>query len=143
MVVHKKPKCRKMRGSRKCGFGRNHRGSGNSGGKGNASGGKKSDTKKQSFPADYFGKNGFIAHNSTPVRALTCRDLDTRIERWLADGKAKKEGDKIKVDLGTLGFGKLIGSCKILHKMNVSVDAASKGVPDALKQAGGELVAKE
>jgi len=140
MVVQKRRKTRTRRGSRTCGFGRAHRGSGNKGGVGKASGGKKSDTKKRSFPADYFGKEGFEPHNSRATAAISIRDVDVRVESWLADKHASKQGDTFVIDLSALGYDKLIGGGTPRHKLKVTVRKASQGCADTLKAAGGELV---
>ncbi|MEK6822708.1 MAG: uL15m family ribosomal protein [Nanoarchaeota archaeon] len=143
MVVKKQRKVIRKRGSRRHGYGRAHRGSGNKGGYGNASGGKKSDTKKRSFPAGYFGKEGFISHQKVVHTILNCRDLDSRIEHWTVQKLAKKEGDTYHIDLGTLGYDKLVGSGQITHKIKVTVAFAAKSVADKLKNAGGELVVQQ
>jgi large subunit ribosomal protein L15 len=142
MVVKKRKKLCHMRGSRTHGYGRAHRGSGSKGGAGMASGGKHSDTKKRSRPADYYGKQGFVLHSSRADVIITCRDLDTRIEGWTKENLAKKEGDIYHVDLGTLGYDKLVGGGRITHKIKVTVARAAASVADTLKEAGGEIVTR-
>jgi len=140
MVVKKQRKVVRMRGSRTHGYGRSHRGSGNKGGCGKSGGGKKADHMRRSYAPDYFGKQGFKTHNSRPVFMINCRDLDTRVEDWVAEGSAKKEGDAFVVDLGKLGYDKLIGGGRITRKIRVTVQASSECVAEKLKAAGGELV---
>lgn len=139
MVVKKRRKVVRMRGGRTHGYGRAHRGSGNKGGFGMAGTGKKADHKRRSRAADYFGKEGFISHTAVPVVAINCRDLDTRVDAWVAEGKVKKEGDTYVVDLGSLGYDKLVGGGRITKKIRVKVAASSEGVAEKLKAVGGEL----
>jgi large subunit ribosomal protein L15 len=139
MTVKKRSKVRRMRGSKSHGWGRHHRGSGNRAGSGSGLG-KHADAKKRSFPADYFGKHGFKLRDTKPVAAITLRDLDSRIEAWVAAGKAKKENGTFSVDLGGLGYGKLVGGGVLTHKLKVQVAKTSAGAATALKEAGGELV---
>lgn len=139
MVVKKQRKVVRKRGSRRHGYGRAHRGSGNKGGFGKAGTGKKADHKRRSRAPDYFGKHGFIVHAAVPVTAINCRDLDTRVEAWVAEGKVKKDGDLLVVDLGALGYDKLVGGGRITKKMRVKVAATSAGAAETLKAAGGEL----
>jgi large subunit ribosomal protein L15 len=142
MVVKKTKKLCRMRGSRTHGYGRAHRGSGNKGGFGNASSGKKSDSQKRSYPADYFGKEGFVLHSSHDDLIINCRDLDAHVEQWVQDKLAKKEGDIYHVDLDALGYDKLVGGGKLTHKIKVTVARSAAKVADKLKAAGGELVTK-
>ena len=130
-----------MRGSRTHGYGRAHRGSGNKGGYGNASSGKKSDSQKRSYPADYFGKDGFKLHDTHPVVIINIRDLDARVEGWAHEKLAKKEGDVYVVDLGALGYDKLVGGGRLTHKIKVIVANKTASVVDKVKAAGGEIVA--
>jgi large subunit ribosomal protein L15 len=105
---------------------------------GNAGSGKRADTAKRSYPADYFGKSGFVAHNSAVVKAINCRDVEARLDGWLARGLAKKEGDRISVDLAKLGYDKLIGS-GLRRKVLLKVSKASEGAREHVKASGGEL----
>lgn len=139
MTVNKKSKVRRMRGSKSHGYGRHHRGSGNRAGAGSGLG-KHADAKKRSFPADYFGKNGFKLRDNKPDVAITLRDIDRRIEGWVAAGKATKEGSTYSVDLGKVGYDKLVAGGVLTHKLKVKVAKTSAGGAEALKEQGGELV---
>jgi large subunit ribosomal protein L15 len=137
MTVKKQSKIRKFRGSRTCGWGRRHRGSGCRAGSGSGLG-KHADAKKRSFPADYFGKEGFNLINRTHDKIINLRDLDASLDALAQKGVVKKDGSFFVVDLSALGYDKLVGGGIITHKMRLKAKC-SANVAEKLKQAGCEL----
>jgi len=90
----------------------------------------------------YAGKKGFF-----PVSAkrdmggtLNLYQLSELVDDLVAEKKAQLVGDKVVVDLGQLGFRKLLGVGSITRSVQVKVEACSEGAAKKLKEAGGELV---
>ncbi len=140
MTVNKKKKSARMQGSGTHGWGRNkHRNSGQRGGYGNAGSGKKSDSKKPSNWAqdDYFGKHGFVSkgYPDTDI-TISIRDVEDKMPKWI---KAK-EASNNEVDLGKLGYTKLLSTGKLTRKIKITIPKASVGAAEKIKTAGGELV---
>src|SRR3989344_1715915 len=126
MVVNRRKKSSRMQGSATHGWGKNkHRNSGSRGGYGNAGTGKKSHGQKPSVWADehYFGRHGFVSQNASPkLETITLRDVDQRIPLWLKEKKASEVSGKVVVDLGQLGYQKLLGTGKLTRAVKITVE---------------------
>ncbi|MBI4145707.1 uL15 family ribosomal protein [Candidatus Woesearchaeota archaeon] len=146
MVVKKRRKSVRMRGSATHGWGKNkHRNSGSRGGFGNAGTGKKSHNKKPSIWAeDYFGKQGFISKSQRKAAVvINLRDVQDRLPKWVAMKNASVVQGVFVVDLGKLGFTKLLSAGRMAMKLKLIVDEAAEGVVEKVKAAGGEVVLNE
>jgi len=88
----------------------------------------------------YLGKKGFISVNQKqkPGRVLNLDQLSAMLDRLVSEKKAQVEGEKVAVDLGQLGFRKLLGAGSISRAVRVKVDRCSEGALRKLKEAGGE-----
>src|SRR3989344_2945157 len=146
MVVNRRKKSSRMQGSATHGWGKNkHRNSGSRGGYGNAGTGKKSHGQKPSVWAlDYFGRHGFVSQNaSVKGETITLRDVDHKVPHWLNEKKASIESGKVVVDLGQLGYEKLLGTGKLTRALKITVPKASQGVKAKVEEAKGELVTSQ
>ncbi len=63
-------------------------------------------------------------------------------EKLASEKKAQTSTEKIIVDLGQLGFKKLLGTGSISRAVQVKVDECSQGALKKIKDAGGEAVLK-
>lgn len=144
MVVKRRKKFRRMRGSRECGHGIVHRGAGCRGGVGKAGSGKRAKAKMPQrglWTIQEHGKRGFkFKGYSVDIVPINLKVVEGRLESWIKDNKVVKEGNVFVVDLPGLGFNKLLGAGHITHKLKIIVDFASKNVVEKVKAAGGEVV---
>ena len=67
-------------------------------------------------------------------------DLDSIIEILSNLGLAERRGEKFFVDLGALGYSKLLGSGKVTRAIEVRVERATEKAVEKLKAAGGGVV---
>lgn len=144
MTVNKRKKSSRFRGSHTHGWGakKKHRGSGHRGGRGNAGSGKRADSKKPSFWKDteYFGKHGFKQKGPGVVyEGINIRTLEGMISRLIKEGFAKEEKGAINIDLGAVGYTKLLSSGRVTKKMIITVLMASPDAVEKIKKAGGEV----
>jgi|TARA_Y100000310_G_scaffold138289_2_gene137235 large subunit ribosomal protein L15 len=130
MVVTKKKKGPKFRGSRYHGGGtKKHRGAGNRGGRGMAGSGKRADHKKPSilkeYGPKYFGAFGFNrpARKVKVVKAINIADLP----------------QKSAINLKELGFTKLLGKGSPTMKHDIVVASCSKRAKEKIEKAGGSV----
>jgi large subunit ribosomal protein L15 len=146
MVVHKRKKRVRLRGSHTHGWGskKKHRGSGNQGGVGMAGTGKRADQNKPSiWKTDYFGKNGFRFKGvKEEIKPVNIQYLEENIGRILANKLAVKENDTYIIELSKLGYNKLLGNGRVTKKFDITVMYASKGVINKLKAVGGNVKIK-
>lgn len=146
MVVHKRKKVTKYRGSKTHGWGamKKHRGAGNRGGRGMAGTGKHGDAKKPSiWKTPYFGKRGF--HNPNPkknkdIKEITLKDVEEKLAFWKKKGFVKEENGVSVIDLAKIGFTKLLSNGKATKKLKLIIKYASKGAIERVQKAGGEVL---
>ncbi len=127
MVVNKRKKNSRQRGSHTHGWGskKKHRGAGNRGGRGMAGTGKRADQLKTKFWTEkYFGKTGFISRTRKKTAAINLSMLPQKSE----------------INLAELGYNKLLGSGRISRKVVVHVESASAKAIEKIKQAGGSVI---
>ena len=143
-IPRARKKSRKLRGrTRTMGWGRigQHRKSGSRGGHGAAGLGKHKKSWMLKYAPHWLGKRGF--RNPTSRGEPATIDLE-RLEQVVKDlasrGQIKVEGDTYVVDLGQLGYEKLLGSGKISIKVKVTVQQATRKAVEKIKEAGGEVI---
>lgn len=143
MVVNKRKKNSRQRGSKTHGWGamKKHRGAGSRGGKGFAGSGKRADSKKPSvWNRKYFGKHGFKSKGQKlkimPFNLLYIAD---NFDSLLKKNIMVKENDYYELDAKNLGFNKLLSKGKATSKFKINVMFASKNAIEKVKAAGGEV----
>jgi len=143
MVIKKRKKNTWQRGSTTHGWGamKKHRGAGNRGGRGRAGSGKRGDAIKPSlWKKKYFGKRGFKKKNvKENINAISIMDLEQKLHSFLNKKLIAKEGDFYVVDMGKLGFNKLLSQGKVSNKFRIKVAYASKKAVEKIKNSGGEI----
>jgi len=141
MVVRRRKKVKKKRGSRTHGRGcaKRGRGSGERGGKGMAGGHKHKWSYIIHYAPDYFGKHGFFPPTRREQEAVNVGELDERIEELVEKGLATKEGDIYKIDVRKLGFSKVLGGGEVKHPMEIIADKISSEARRKIEEAGGRV----
>lgn len=142
MVVKHRKKSVRYRGQTKHGYGRKskHRGAGNRGGKGHASWGKRGHARKPSHRIEKSGPRriGFNYHGTNLQHVpVTLDSLQQNMEKYLAAGTAKKEGDSYVLNLEQLGYTKVLGTGRVTKKLKLTALAFSAGAKEKIESAGG------
>lgn len=136
-------KTNKQRGARTAGRGRgksHNCNAGNRGGRGRAGSGKKGDAKKSMYwKTESFGKKAFGMISGKDVSVINVGLVNSRVEALVAAGKVKSD-KAVSLDLGKLGFEKLLGSGKITNAVTVTVAAASESAIAKIEAAGGKVI---
>ncbi len=144
MVVRRRKKSRKCRGSRTYGYGRigQHRKSGSRGGFGMAGMHKHRWSWVVKYYPDYFGKHGFTRppELTVEVNGINVGLLDSIVDDLVSKGLASKENDTYVIELPKLGINKLLGSGKVTKKMKVVTIEATEKAIEKVKKAGGEVI---
>lgn len=139
MVVRKKKKTVKLRGSRTYGWGagKKHRGKGHKGGRGQAGVGKRGAQRKTKYLAKGItplGKRGMTKIRSRKKeRVIALKDLNQLLSKWT---------DK-EIDLTALGYDKLLGTGTLTKKINIGVAKVSKKAKEKLEKLGVKLITSE
>ena len=144
MVVNKRRKTSRFRGSHTHGWGskKKHRGSGHRGGKGMAGTGKRADQKKPSIWKErYFGKRGFkkkgLILNINPINLI---DIELHLNSYIDRKLITKKDGFFEVKLVDLGYNKLLSTGKVKNKYRITTLYASAKAVEKVKQAGGEVI---
>lgn len=140
MVTNKRKKVVKYRGGSTHGGGarKKRRGAGSRGGRGRAGSGKRAGHKKYGI---VLGRHGFTPKNTITVKAINVGYFTKeRVQKLAEEGKALKEGQFYSIDLGALGYHKLLGTGTTPLKLKVTVKSCSSRAVEKIKAAGGEVV---
>jgi large subunit ribosomal protein L15 len=140
-----KQKTHSYRGSRTCGGGthKNRRGGGSRGGRGHA-GACKHNTMRAMQQGWMFGKHGFHQPPAcrTYVSSLNVGELDELSRYLLEEGAATEKNGAVNIDLGELGFDKLLGNGRVSKKYVISVGTASASAKAKVEELGGQIISK-
>ena len=144
MVVYKRKKNTRQRGSHTHGWGakKKHRGSGHRGGTGMAGTGKRADSKKPSiWKEDYFGKCGFKTGGKRKkiINAVNLSHIEENLDKLLLSKMVSKEDGIYIVDLNKMGYNKLLGKGKTNNKYKIMAQYASKKIIDEITKNGGSI----
>ena len=133
---------KKFRGSRTHGRGKKSgRGAGIIGGHGNAGIAKTGTIWMLKNDRDHYGRHGFkrpqcmVKANST----INVSDLKKSMDRFVAEGFAKKDGEKYTINLTDAGIDKLLGSGNIDSAVDVTVAEVSAKAKEKIEAAGGSI----
>ncbi len=141
-MTHKLRKIRKKRGSRTQGYGRigQHRGGGQRGGHGKTGRHKHKWSYVLRYEPDYFKKDRFKSPRGRKEGSIiiNLKELE-EIASKLTPGR-KKERAKVLIDLGEMGYDKLLGEGKITIPVSVRVSSISQTALRKIEEAGGEVL---
>ncbi len=145
MVVNKRKKVVRYRGSKTHGGGakKKRRGAGNRGGKGMAGTGKRADTKKPMIWKNkkYFGRYGFVNQNRRRVRAINIGFIENHLENF--KDKIEFKDGVYHIDLKKLGYEKLLGGGSVSNKYAITAEYVSRKAEEKIIKAGGSVKTPE
>ena len=143
MVVRRKKKVRKLRGSRTHSWGQvgQHRKSGSKGGVGAVGFQKYKWTWAVKYFPDWYGKHGFTRAPVIRISTKTINvgELDELIKDMSRRGELKPVRKVYRIDLSALGYNKLLGRGSLSVPVKVKVAFASEKAVEKIKEAGGEV----
>jgi len=132
----------KQRGSRTHGYGsrQKHRGAGSRGGRGMAGSAKHKWTYVSKYLPGYLGKKGFTSHVPRKEEiTINVEDIGRNLDSWTEEKLVKKSGKMIRIDLGAMGYTKLLGSGKTDMALEIIVPRFSQRALEKIKAAGGVI----
>src|SRR6267143_1922570 len=140
-MATRRRKTRRLRGSRCHGWGRSgqHRDSGMQGGHGNA-GWKRHRWSSVIRYGWEIGKTGFTPVNPKYQRAINIDQLSQNLQTLSEQGKTKSAGNRIEIDLGQIGYTKLLGRGNVTQPLRITVAQCTEKAASKISQAGGEVV---
>jgi large subunit ribosomal protein L15 len=144
MQSKRKGKSRIRAAKRTAGYGskKKHRGSGNRGGVGMSAQGKRSSAKLMKVTGGnnkYLGRYGFRSLNKKVV-AINLQNIRESLASLVEKGDAVKSGDSYTIDLGKLGYTKLLSKGIVNIKLNLIVKKATEKATEKIVAAGGSIM---
>lgn len=131
---------KKKSGSNGYGSSKKNRGAGNRGGRGNAGKGKKAKHNKMTKDGVHqLGEKGFNSRQR-PQNGINLRDLDQRIEEFVEEGVAEKDGDKYVFHADKAGYDKILGRGKITQKIEIHAERFSSSAEEKIEESDSEAV---
>jgi large subunit ribosomal protein L15 len=134
-------KSRRQRGTRYCGWGQigQHRQSGSRGGIGGGGKHKHFWIRTVIEEPDHFGHDTLNSYSRFLVKKwINLRDLKN-----LSLRQPHKKDEKPVLDLGSLGFQKLLGGGNISESYVIKVAQASASAKKKIESAGGSIISNE
>ncbi len=140
MVVRRRKKVRKQRGSRTYGWGsqKKHRGKGSKGGKGKAGMHKHKWTYTVKYEPDHFGKRGFKRPIKNVVKAINLSEIEKLVSK--NPEVVKKENGSQIIDLTKLGYEKVLGKGKISKPYVIIARKFSEKAKQKIEAVGGKVI---
>ena len=131
-----------MTGSRTRGRGhKKGRGAGLRGGRGNAGCHK---TKRIMYErvGRVWGAHGFKRPQSvvSANNSINLKTIEENADSWIAEGIATKKGKVVSIDLGEMGYDKLLGTGSTNQSYKITISAASAKAVEKIEAAGGEIL---
>ncbi len=134
MVVHRKKKILKKRGSRTCGYGshKKHRGGGSRGGRGKSGRFKHKKSWVYRYQPDYYGKRGFKIPPKAKkeVKAITLREIDV----------LAKKLNKTEINLSELGYDKVLSTGNLTQALTIKAKKIVEKAKQKIENVGGKAI---
>ena len=134
MVVRRRKRNTKLRGTRTQGFGshKKHRGAGSRGGRGKSGLQKHKKSWMLKYEPDHFGKRGFkvplAAKKST--MSITLKDVDI----------LAKKLNKTEIDVTEFGYDKVLSTGKITQPLTIKAKKIVERAKKKVEDAGGKVI---
>ncbi len=134
MVVRRRKRITKLRGSRTQGFGshKKHRGAGSRGGRGKAGYKKHKKSWITINDPDYFGKRGFKVPVGAKKQtiAITLKDIDL----------LAKKLNKTEIDVSEFGCDKVLSTGKVTQPLTIKAKKIVDKAKKKIEEAGGKVI---
>ncbi|NIO44586.1 MAG: 50S ribosomal protein L15 [Candidatus Aenigmarchaeota archaeon] len=134
MVVHRRKKITKRRGTRTygCGSHKKKRGGGSRGGRGKAGRKKHKKSWVIRYQPDYFGKKGFkiTPKAQKETKAITLRDIDVLALKL----------NKTEINLSELGYDKVLSTGELTQPLTIMAKKFVEKAKQKIESAGGKAI---
>lgn len=139
----KRRKKKNKSGSHGYGSSKKNRGAGNRGGRGNAGRGKKGSQKKMTEDGVHqLGERGFNSRKD-PQNGINLRDIDQRIDEFVEEGVAEKDGDSYVFHADQAGYDKILGRGDLTKNIEIHAEKFSSSAEEKIEETEGEAVVIE
>lgn len=91
-----------------------------------------------------YGKHGFHRPPAcqTETSALNVGELDEMAPYLVEAGVASEKDGAVSIDLGELGFDKLLGDGRVSRKYAIRIAAASASARAKVEEQGGQIISE-
>ena len=74
------------------------------------------------------------------MNSINLKTIEENADSWIAEGIATKKGKVVSVDLGEMGYDKLLGTGSTEQSYKIKISAASAKAVEKIEAAGGEVL---
>lgn len=130
-------------GSHGYGSSKKNRGAGNRGGRGNAGKGKKAKHNKMTKDGVHqLGEKGFNSRQRDQT-GINLRDLDQRIDEFVEEGVAEKDGNSYVFHADKAGYDKILGRGKITKEIEIHAEKFSSSAEEKIEESEAKAIKEE
>ena len=72
--------------------------------------------------------------------AIDLKSVEEHLDKWITDGEATKKGKLISINLGKMGYDKLLATGTPSKAYKISINATSVKAKQKIEAAGGEVI---
>ena len=72
--------------------------------------------------------------------AINLKSVEEHLDKWITDGEATKKGKLISINLGRMGYDKLLATGTPSKAYKISINATSVKAKQKIEAAGGEVI---
>jgi large subunit ribosomal protein L15 len=134
MVVRRRKKIRKMRGSRTQGYGshKKHRGGGSRGGRGKAGMMKHKKSWMLKYEPNHFGRRGFKVPSGAKkqLKAISLKDIDI----------LAKKLNKTEINISEFGYDKVLSTGKLTQPLTIKAKKFVERAKKKIEETGGKVI---
>jgi large subunit ribosomal protein L15 len=87
-----------------------------------------------------IGKTGFTPVNPRTQKTINVGNLNLRLDTLVEQGKTKQADNTIEINLGEIGYTKLLGDGKITRPLRIIVAQCTEKAAEKISQAGGQVI---
>ncbi|MEF8880763.1 MAG: uL15m family ribosomal protein, partial [Candidatus Nanohaloarchaea archaeon] len=104
--------------------------------------GKKGQSKRMTKDGVHeLGETGFTSRQPDQ-NGINLRDIDERIETFVEEGLAEKDGDSYVFDAEEAGYDKILGKGHLNKEIEIHAESFSSSAKEKIEEADGEAVVK-
>ena len=97
------------------------------------------------YAPEHFGKRGFVRPPEVreKISAINVGELDERLDELLERGIARREEDRVVIQLSKLGVGKVLGGGRVSRPLEIRASKITESARQKVERAGGKAVEGE
>ncbi len=93
------------------------------------------------YKPEHFGEKGFLPPTSRKIKALNLNQISNIAEKLARSGQGQKEGDRIVVDIVSLGYDKVLGGGRLTYPVKIIAKSWTRSAEEKITASNSLIVA--